>query len=525
MDNHFEPILSQHRQKMRKRKRIEIDGNLLTLEDFEDVVFNGTQVVLSRDARSNMLNSRKVVEALAASETPAYGINTGFGKLSDRHIGHSQIRTLQMNLIRSHACGVGAPLNEAETRGIILCRANALAKGYSGVRPEVVSFLLTLLNSRIHPVIPSQGSVGASGDLAPLAHLALVLIGEGRVWNGHRQISGKAALLKAGLKPFLPGPKEGLALLNGTQAMLSVGALCLLEAEMLLDTADVASALSLDALKGTPRAFDKRLQETRPYPGQLKTAANMRKLLAGSQIRASHVDCQRVQDAYSLRCIPQVHGAIRDTLDLARRTFSIELNAATDNPLVFADEGEILSGGNFHGQPLALVMDYMAIALTELSSISERRIERLINPEYGDLPPFLTHDPGLNSGFMMLQVTAAALTSACKVLAHPASVDSIPTSGNREDHVSMGMGAALKLKQVLANLRKILAIELLCASQGIDFLCPLQPGTGGKKAHQLVRSVSPTLLRDRSLAPDIQRLEDLIADRKFAAILRELKEQ
>jgi histidine ammonia-lyase len=508
---------------MRKKKQVVLDGNRLTLEEFEAVVFDGASATLSPKASRNMLRSRKVVERIADSDVPAYGINTGFGKLSDRHIGHSQIKTLQLNLIRSHACGVGPPLSEAETRGIMLCRANALAKGYSGVRPEIVIYLITLLNRRIHPVIPSQGSVGASGDLAPLAHLCLVLIGEGEVWDGSRTVSGKAALRKAGLEPLLPGPKEGLALLNGTQAMLSVGSLCLLEAEALLDTADVASALSLDALKGTPRAFDERYQRTRPYPGQLKTAANLRKLLAGSQIRKSHIDCPRVQDAYSLRCIPQVHGAIRDTLDLARRTFSIELNSATDNPLVFADEGEIISGGNFHGQPLALIMDYMAIALTELSSISERRIERLINPEYGDLPPFLTNDPGLNSGFMMLQVTAAALTSACKVLAHPASVDSIPTSGNREDHVSMGMGAALKLKQVLSNLRKILAIELLCASQGIDFLYPLQPGVGGKKAYKLVRSVSPRLERDRSLAPDIASLEEMIARKEFAAIVRSLK--
>jgi histidine ammonia-lyase len=504
---------------MRKKKRVEIDGNRLTLEEFEDVVFNGTPVVLSSKARQNMRESRKVVERIADSDIPAYGINTGFGKLSDCHIGPSKIKALQMNLIRSHACGVGEPLSETETRGMMLCRANALAKGFSGVRPELAIFLLTLLNRKIHPIIPSQGSVGASGDLAPLAHLSLVLIGEGMVWNEGRPVSGKAALRKAGLKPLLPAAKEGLALVNGTQAMLSVGSLSLLEAETLLDTADVASALSLDALKGTPRAFDERLQRTRPYPGQLKTAAHLRKLLAGSQIRTSHLDCPRVQDAYSLRCIPQVHGAIRDTLDLARRTFSIELNAATDNPLVFAQEGEVISGGNIHGQPLALILDYMAIALTELSSISERRIERLINPEYGDLPPFLTQDPGLNSGFMMLQVTAAALTSACKVLAHPASVDSIPTSGNREDHVSMGMGAALKLKQVLANLRKILAIELLCASQGIDFLSPLQPGIGGKKAYRLVRSVSPKLQADRSLASDIQLLEEMIERKQFASIV------
>jgi histidine ammonia-lyase len=361
--------------------------------------------------------------------------------------------------------------------------------------------------------------VGASGDLAPLAHLALVLIGEGEATLAGKTLRGGTALRKAGLNPLLPEAKEGLALLNGTQAMLSVGCLALLRAEKLLDTADVASALSLDALKGTPRAFDERIHQTRPFPGQLQTAANLRRLLRQSEIRVSHRDCPRVQDAYSLRCIPQVHGAIRDTLSQARRTFSIELNAATDNPLVFAREGEILSGGNFHGQPLALVMDFMAIALTELASIAERRIERLINPEYGDLPPFLTREPGLNSGFMMLQVTAAALTSACKVLAHPASVDSIPTSGNREDHVSMGMGAALKLKQVLENLERILAIELLCASQGIDFLQPLRPGLGGRKAHQLVRSVSRPLSKDRSLALDIARVVQFIQQGKFAEVL------
>ncbi len=507
---------------MKNRTPIEIDGNQLTLEDFSEVVHNFAAVRLSKRAGRKMRESRKLVERIAASDVPAYGINTGFGKLADRRIAPGQVEKLQLNLIRSHACGVGSPLSVAETRGILLCRANALAKGFSGVRPEVAAFLLDMLNRGIHPVIPSQGSVGASGDLAPLAHLALVLIGEGEAWNGAGTVKGKTALRQAGLQPLIPQAKEGLALLNGTQAMLSVGCLSLLSAENLLDTADVASALSLDALKGTPRAFDEKLQQTRPYPGQVKTADNLRRLLAGSEIRASHLDCPRVQDAYSLRCIPQVHGAIRDTLDLARRTFSIELNAATDNPLVFAEEGEIISGGNFHGQPLALVLDYMAIALTELASISERRIERLITPEYGDLPPFLTLEPGLNSGFMMLQVTAAALTSDCKVLAHPASVDSIPTSGNREDHVSMGMGAALKLKRVLENLRRVLAIELLCSSQGLDFLQPLQPGVGGRKAWRLVRSVSPFLGKDRSLAKDIIKIEQLIEADQFASILKGL---
>jgi histidine ammonia-lyase len=499
---------------------IRINGNDLTIAQFSQVVFDGVPVKLDPTAQIQMKRSRQVVEKIVRDEAPTYGINTGFGKLSDHQISSKQIEQLQVNLVRSHACGVGEPLSEAETRGMLLCRANALAKGFSGVRTEVVELLLALLNARVHPVIPSQGSVGASGDLAPLAHLALVLIGEGVAAYHRRRLKGGQALQQAGLKPLKLGAKEGLSLLNGTQAMLSVGTIALLEAENLVDTADVAAALSLDALKGTPKAFDAKIQMTRPYPGQQTSAAHMRQLLAGSEIRTSHLNCPRVQDAYSLRCIPQVHGAIRDTLSLARSTFSIELNAATDNPLVFADEQEVISGGNFHGQPLALVMDYMAIALTELASISERRIERLITPEYGDLPPFLTQDPGLNSGFMMLQVTAAALTSACKVLAHPASVDSIPTSGNREDHVSMGMGAALKLKQVLENLRQILSIELLCATQGIDLLSPLKPGQGPRKAHRLVRSVSPTVAADRTLAPDIAQVAQLIAAGKFAAILK-----
>lgn len=499
---------------------VQINGNNLTIEQFSQVVFRRAPVKLAPSARSQMKRSRRLVEKIASEEIPAYGINTGFGKLAGQRISLKQISQLQINLVRSHACGVGEPLGETEVRGIMLCRANALAKGFSGIRPEAVELLIELLNKGIHPVIPSQGSVGASGDLAPLAHLALVLIGEGQATVGRRRMSGRQALRNAALLPLKPGAKEGLSLLNGTQAMLSVGTVALLAAETLLQTADVAAAVSLEALKGTPKAFDEKIQLTRPYPGQLAAAAHMRRLLAGSEIRRSHLHCPRVQDAYSLRCIPQVHGAIRDTLAAARNTFSIELNAATDNPLVFADTEEILSGGNFHGQPLALALDFMAIALTELASISERRIERLINPEYGDLPPFLTRHPGLDSGFMMLQVTAAALTSACKVLSHPASVDSIPTSGNREDHVSMGMGAALKLKQVLENVKQILAIELLCASQGVDLLAPLKPGRGVQKAHALVRAVSPTLREDRSLAQDIAKVAGMIARGRFAELLK-----
>lgn len=499
---------------------VSITGDALTFEQFSRVVFGYAPVRLHPGARARMRQAHSVIQGLAAGEIPVYGVNTGFGKLSDAHVGSENIGQLQLNLVRSHACGVGESLSEAETRGIMLCRANVLAKGNSGTRPEVGLLLLKMLNRRIHPVIPSQGSVGASGDLAPLAHLALVLIGEGEADCGGKRLSGRASLKRHGLEPIRLEPKEGLSLLNGTQGMLSVGAVALLSADNLVDTADVAAALSLDALKGTPKAFDARLQRLRPYRGQALSAAHLRRLNSRSEIRHSHLHCSKVQDAYSLRCAPQVHGAIRDTLAFARQILAIELNAATDNPLVFVKEREVLSGGNFHGQPLALVLDYMAIALTGLAGICERRIERLINPEYGDLPPFLTADPGLNSGFMMLQVTAAALTSECKVWAHPASVDSIPTSGNKEDHVSMGMGAALKLRPILKNLTNVLAIELLCAAQGIDFLAPLRPGRGAEAAYALVRSVSPRLDQDRSLAPDIQRVSELITEGRFSKILR-----
>jgi histidine ammonia-lyase len=502
---------------------LSITGNDLTIRDFSRVAFEDLPVALSPNAKRRMEMALRLVQQVAQRDQPVYGVNTGFGKFSDVPIGARKIASLQLNLLRSHACGVGAPLSKVETRGMMLCRANVLAKGYSGCRPEVAIQLIEMLNRQIHPLIPSQGSVGASGDLAPLAHLALVLVGEGEAMIGSRRMTGGAALRKSHMKPLKLGPKEGISLLNGTQAMLSLGILSLLSAERLANTADVATALSLDALKGTPVAFDKKIQELRPFPGQITSAANLRRLMEGSQIRQSHLSCGKVQDAYSLRCAPQVHGAIRDTLAFARRTFEIELNAATDNPLVFSQEKEILSGGNFHGQPLAMALDFMSIALAELGSISERRIERLINPEYGDLPPFLTSDPGVNSGLMMLQVTAAALTSECKVLAHPASVDSIPTSGNKEDHVSMGMGAALKLRQVLQNVRRILAIELLCGAQGIDFLAPLKPGWGARKAHQLVRSASVHVGKDRSLSSDIKKLSKMIEEGHFAGILSKLR--
>ncbi len=498
-----------------------IHGSDLTLEDLGQVACRRRPVVLPDTARQRVDAARAVVDQLVRDDRLAYAITTGVGKLSDVRISPAQNRGLQVNLVRSHAVGVGLPLSGEETRAMMLLRANSLAKGHSGVRTAVIHQLCELLNRGVHPVVPSQGSVGASGDLAPLAHLALVLIGEGEAVFADRRMSGAEALRLAQIEPLVLEAKESISLINGTQAMLAVGALALLEAETLADTADALGALSLDALRGTDAAFDERIHAARPHAGQVKTAANLRRLLAGSQIRASHRDCGRVQDAYSLRCMPQVHGAVRDTLEFCRRTFTVEMNSAVDNPLVFLKqgglkedaEGDILSGGNFHGEPLAFALDYLAIALCALAGISERRIERLVNPSLNEgLPPFLAADAGLNSGFMMPQVTAAALVSENKVLAHPASVDSITTSGNKEDYVSMGMGAALKLKQVVANTRNVLAIEACAAAQAIDFLAPLETSEPLRRVHAAIRKASPTITEDRSLAPDIARIAALLQE-------------
>jgi histidine ammonia-lyase len=503
----------------RVRKLLSVTGEDLTFPSFYDVVLHGRGVQLAAVAKKRMAASYRTIQRAVARPHPVYGVTTGFGKLADQRISPADIRQLQVNLLRSHAAGVGEPLSREETRGMLLLRANVLARGHSGVRPLIAEYLLTLLNRDVWPVVPSRGSVGASGDLAPLAHLALILIGEGEAMVGPRREPGRTALASVGLRPLRLEAKEGLALVNGTQAMLALGLLALRRCERLADTADVAGALSLEALKGTPTAFDLRLQRLRPHRGQMVVAANLRVLLSGSEIRASHLHCPRVQDAYSLRCMPQVHGAVRDALEYVSRTFGIELNSVTDNPIVFPDGDEVLSGGNFHGQPLGLALDHLGIAMTELASIAERRIERLINPEYGDLPPFLSPDPGLHSGFMLAQVTAAALASENKVLSHPASVDSIPTSGNQEDHVSMGMGSALKLKQILANTEHVLAIELLCAAQGIDFHRPLQAGVGSRRAHRLIRERVPRLTQDRVLAPDIQQVCNLVAAGAISQVL------
>jgi histidine ammonia-lyase len=502
---------------------LHINGNELTLENVREVAVDGRPVLLSPDAREAVNRARAVVDELVASNQVSYAITTGVGKLSDVRIAGDQIRELQVNLVRSHAVGVGEPLSVAEVRAMILLRANSLSKGYSGIRAVVIDTLCELLNRRVTPYVPSQGSVGASGDLAPLSHLALALIGEGEcVGEGGVRIPTADALPKAQIKPLVLEAKEAVSLINGTQAMLAVGTLALLAAETLIDSADAIGALTLDALQGTDVAFDERIHRARPHAGQIKTAANLRRMLEGSQIRESHRECGRVQDAYSLRCIPQVHGAVRDTLARCRETFDVEANSAVDNPLVFtaATGADVLSGGNFHGEPIAFALDFLAIALSALAGISERRIERLVNPSLSEgLPPFLAPGAGLNSGFMMPQVTAAALVSENKVLAHPASVDSITTSGNKEDYVSMGMTAALKLRRVVENTRNVLAIEAMAAAQALDLITPLTTSKRGQKACAAIRSVSPKLEKDRAMYQDFAKIADVIASGKIREAL------
>jgi histidine ammonia-lyase len=506
---------------------LHINGNDLTLEAVREVAAEKRPVLLSADAREAVDRARAVVDEIVASNKVAYAITTGVGKLSDVRIVGDQIRELQVNLVRSHSAGVGEPLSVPETRAMMLLRANSLAKGYSGVRGVVIDTLCEMLNRGVTPFVPSQGSVGASGDLAPLAHLALALIGEGECIDAAGvRISSSDSLKLAQIKPLTLEAKESISLINGTQGMLAVGTLALLAAETLVDSADVLGGLCCDALKGTDTAFDERIHKARPHSGQMKTAANLRRMLEGSQIRESHRECGRVQDAYSLRCIPQVHGAVRDTLAHCCKVFEIEANSAVDNPLVFITDarnlaGDVISGGNFHGEPLAFALDFLGIALSALAGISERRIERLVNPALSEgLPPFLAQGAGLNSGFMMPQVTAAALVSENKVLAHPASVDSITTSGNKEDYVSMGMTAAIKLKRIVENTRNVLGIEAMAVAQAIDFLAPLKTSKRGQAAHAAIRSVCPTMEKDRVMYKDFARLAELIASGKVAEVIR-----
>ncbi len=507
---------------------LHINGNDLTLEEVREVAFERRPVLLAPDARERVNAARAVVDELVADNQVSYAITTGVGKLSDVRIAGDQIRELQINLVRSHAVGVGEPLSIPETRAMMLLRANSLSKGYSGVRAATIDTICELLTRGVTPWVPSQGSVGASGDLAPLAHLALLLVGEGECHDpkGGR-VPSADALKAAGIKPLVLEAKEAVSLINGTQAMLAVGALSLLAAEILVDSADVIGAMACDALKGTDAAFDERIHRARPHGGQIATAANLRKLLEGSAIRESHRDCGRVQDAYSLRCMPQVHGAVRDTLAHCRSVFETETNSAVDNPLVFRDpkskdgEADVISGGNFHGEPVAFALDFLGIALSALAGISERRLERMVNPALSEgLPPFLAPGAGLNSGFMMPQVTAAALVSENKVLAHPASVDSITTSGNKEDYVSMGMGAAIKLKKIVENTRNALAIEAMAAAQALDLLAPLKTSKRLQRAHAAIRAVSPMLEKDRVMYQDFARIAEVIASGKVAEALR-----
>ncbi|MDR0380552.1 MAG: histidine ammonia-lyase [Oscillospiraceae bacterium] len=475
------------------------------------------RVALSDEVRTQMDASRRWVDEILASDRPVYGINTGFGELSKIFISPRERETLQRNLILSHCSGVGPHLPEDVVRAAMLLRVNSLARGYSGIRTSTVQMLVELLNRDICPVVPAKGSVGASGDLAPLSHMAAVLLGEGSVLQDGRIVPSAPVLRAAGLTPLSLAGKEGLALINGTQVMTAIAALVCHDAAALFNIADVAAALSLEALRGTRTAFDPRIAAVRPHPGQRESAANVLALTRDSQIIQSHVDCDKVQDAYSLRCVPQVHGASRDALRRALETLHAEMNAVTDNPLVMPDTGEILSGGNFHGQPVALVMDHLKTALAEIGNISERRINRLVDPSLSALPSFLTAYPGVNSGFMILQYTAASLVSENKVLAHPASVDSIPTSANQEDHVSMGTIAARQAREILENVKYVLAIELMAAAQGVDFLSPMTPGVGAAAAHRHLRTLVPRLEEDRILTPDILSIRRAVTDGSLLA--------
>ena len=488
---------------------IAIDGESLSLDGFDSVARRGATCSLAAHARAKVESGQAAIRRALETGDAIYGVNTGFGDLAGIRIAGDQLVHLQRRLILSHAAGLGEPLDDESVRGMLLLRANTLARGHSGVRPQIIEALLAFLDAGVVPVVPSRGSVGASGDLAPLAHLALPLLGCGRVRIDGKEAAALEGLRRAGVDPLVLGPKEGLALINGTQAMTSLLALSCLDARRFVRIADLAAAMATDAFRGTDSAFDPRLHTLRAHRGQCASAANLWSLMRGSAIRESHrTGDLRVQDPYSIRCAPQVHGAVRDVLDDVEAKVVVEMNAVTDNPLVFSEAGggaAVLSGGNFHGQPMAFAADFLAIALAELASISERRIEKLTNTAFSGLPPFLARDAGLNSGFMMAQVTAAALVAENKVLCHPASIDSIPTSADKEDHVSMGMGAALKLRSVVSNVRRVLAIELVAAAQGIDLLRPLRSSERLESVHRIVRERVAFRDEDREMAADIER--------------------
>jgi histidine ammonia-lyase len=497
----------------------------ISFEDFIKITIKKEKVKLSEELKNKIDKARKLVDELDKGEKPIYGINTGFGFLARKKINKTQIEDLQVNLIRSHCTAVGEPYEERVVRGIMLLRALVMSKGYSGIRSEVVEFLLELLNRNIIPVIPSQGSVGASGDLAPLAHLAITLLGEGKVFYKGEIRDTIEVFNQENLKPVRLHSKEGLVLINGTQVMTSNGLIQLYRAKNILKAADIIMAMSLDALKGTLKAFDEKISLIRPHKGQITTSANIRKLLNGSEILKSHEDCNKVQDAYSLRCVPQVHGAIKDVVDYVERTLVVEMNSVTDNPLVFPNEGEIISGGNFHGEPIAFAMDFLGIALSEIASISERRIEQMVNPNSNDnLPAFLIKDEGVNSGFMIAHVTAASLTSENKVYAHPSSVDSIPTSANKEDHVSMGTIGSNKAKKIIDNVEKVIAIEYLTASQALDLRKPLKSSESIEKAKEILRREVPFLEKDGYLKPYIDKAVDIVSSGKLVEEIEKITE-
>jgi histidine ammonia-lyase len=491
---------------------MELNGSPLSLEEIAAVAYGREAVQVAASARPRVLASRKVVDDIVTRDAVVYGVNTGFGKLADVRIPRGEIGALQLNLVRSHACGIGLPLSEPEVRAMLLLRANVLALGFSGIRPEVIELLCEMLNQRVHPVVPEKGSVGASGDLAPLAHLALSLIGEGEAFFDGKRMGSGEALKRAKLKPLQLEAKEGLALLNGTQAMHAVGGLSILRAKRLANVSDVAGAMTLEGLRDTPAAFDPRLHDARPHQGQKAVAAHLNSLLQGSEIRESHrKNDPRVQDAYSVRCMPQVHGAVRDVLTHCEQILSVESASATDNPLVFVDSGDVVSGGNFHGAPLAFAFDYAAIAFTDLMSISERRIDRLVNPDKSEgLPAFLAHHPGVESGFMIAHVAAASLLNEARVFAHPASTDNVSTSGGKEDHVSMGMTSALKLRSIVDLAENLFAIELLAGAEALEYRRPLRAGKGVEGAFKLVREVAKPLTADRPLSGDIAQLAQKI---------------
>lgn len=495
-----------------------VDCAPLSIDEVIEVARAGRVVTLGPLALAALARSRAVVDGVVESGDVIYGISTGFGKLSDRVIPRESLEQLQRNLVVSHSVGVGPALEREAVRAMLFLRVAALARGYSGIRTETVQSLVDLLNSDIIPFVPAKGSVGASGDLAPLAHLALTLIGEGNAYLGGELMPSRVALERCGLMPCTLSAKEGLALINGTQLMTALGILLIDAARNLLEVADIAGAMSLEAVRGTNRAFDARAAAARPHPGQLVVAAHLRRLTEGSQLMASHRhDSHRVQDPYSLRCMPQVHGASRDAFSYITQVFETEVNSATDNPLIFTDPDDIVSGGNFHGQPLAMALDFGGIALAELGSISERRVEVMLDPNFSELPPFLTMRGGVDSGFMVSQYTAAALVSENKVLAHPASVDSIPTSANQEDHVSMGVTAGLKAREIQRNIESVLAIELLAAAEGLDYRRPLRSSAALERVHALIRSEVPHLSEDRVMYPDIEAVTVMVRDGRIRA--------